>query len=179
MNTEIKKTEDEIIDEALANVPEEVQDFMWSDAFNILLDAMQEVTQITDLQKDAVRIEIYDILIGIKDMAAVAQELLKTMAPELVAKILYIIDTEFIVRAENLTEFYSPDPNELSEESEKGVIDAPSPNEVLKRLGQSFTKPTTLTATKRDLSLNASSLDEPVATKSAPSIDPYREIPEK
>ena len=53
---------------------------------------------------------------------------------------------------------------------------APSPSDMLTRLNQTLISPTTLGATKRDVSPISSN---DIAPKSTSSIDPYRELPEK
>ncbi len=180
MDTDTQTKEERDLDMALENMPGEVQDFMWSDAFTILLDAMQKTVAITDAQKDSIRIEIYDILVGLKTMTEVAEDLLKTMEPELVAKILYIIDSEFITRAENITEFYSPDPNEETVPIPNVVISPKpiTPAAPLAGLQNRLTQSNMIMPVKRDLSFDSTPSAAPsVPTK--PLIDPYRELPEK
>lgn len=168
------------IDIALANIPEEVQDFMWSDAFTLLIDALQKTTGVTDIQKDIIRIEICELLLGIKGIPEVAKELSKDMTTETVAQVLYIIDSEFITRAENLTEFYTKDPEE------DPFSDIENKNTLLNHLSQSFTTPTTLPPVKRvyaDIpgTQTGSSAPKPLSETlpvSKPSIDPYRELPD-
>lgn len=172
MNTDPITTEDQVLAAALQNVPAEVEDFMWSDAFTIIIDAVQETLGLTEDQKKRVRIASYDILTGLKTMEDISKDFSVDTPPELVAKILYAIDSEIITRAENITEFYTENPDE----SEQSIQSAPSPADVLARLNQTLTKPATIAPVKREYSAPTTAPSEPI-TK--PSVDPYREIPEK
>jgi hypothetical protein len=101
-----------------------------------------------------------------------------------VAKILYIIDTEIISRAENITEFYTESPeDENGTPSTDTPVVAPSPSDMLERLNQSLGQPTTFTPAKRVDALpivSTKSTEQTVATTPEKGgIDPYREIPKE
>ncbi len=101
MDLPLETTEESSIDEALAGIPTEVVDFMWSDAFNLLLDALSKTLTLSEEQKQMIRGHIEDLLMQTTTMEAVAEALLQAgISEEITAKILYAIDAEFISRAE-------------------------------------------------------------------------------
>lgn len=176
-------------DEALENMPREVQDFMWSDFYDAIIIAIQKTVGLTDEQTKCVKNAGYDILMGMKTMEEVSVELVNSgITAESTAKILYLIDTEIITRAENITEFFTEN---TGEEESRAINSAPSPSDMLARLNQTLMKPTTLAPIKRDYSiepLNRAKTDSnpsaisPNSTSSpqvdsAKTIDPYRETP--
>jgi hypothetical protein len=112
----------------------------------------------------------------VKTMEEVSNDLLQAgITPEIAIKVLYLLDTEVITRAENITEFYTED----SETQDTSPKTAPTPADLLARLNQNLVKPTVLAPAKRDHT------DPLPPERPAPSpkpegfIDPYREIPEK
>lgn len=160
-------------DQYLEVMPEEVVDFMWSNQYDILILAIQKTLSLTDDQTKLAKMAGYELLMGVKNMLEKLEDFKTSGIPEeLSLKILYLIDTEIITRAENITEFFSPE----IETPEQIEIKAPSPDDILQRLKETITKPTIITPTKRDYSLEKTPESKSDSTK---TIDPYREIPEK
>lgn len=105
------------IKDALSGVPEEVQTFMWSDDYKIIIDTIQKTLLLTDQEKNLVKYGGYELLLEMKTMEEVAKEWIAAgMKPELVVKVLYVIHQEILTRAQNITEFFTRDPNATSDE---------------------------------------------------------------
>lgn len=175
MDNETITKEDIEFNTAFENIPEEVEDFMWSDAYNIIIDSIQQSLGLTDQQKQRVRIASYELLLNRKTMVDIAQDFSKDIQPELTAKILYAIENEILNRAINLTEFYT-DETEIPER----VSFEKKPSDFFSHINQSLTTPTTIAPLKKTYDSNGPVVTQPSKTPDTkPAIDPYREIPEK
>ncbi len=168
--------QEEDFDKALIEVPEEVREFMWSDAYTYILDVAQKALSLTDSEKAAMRVTSYNLLLRITDMETESKNMLSSeIDPEKITKILYTIHTQILTAAKNIMKYDQYIDDEIA--SNEGAT-APTPSDMLARLNQTFIKPTTLSSTKRDLSNEGiKSID--TVPKSSSSIDPYRELPDK
>ncbi len=87
-----------------------------------------------------------------------------------------------IVRIDPILKAFISDPliratsTQPKKPSTENIPPAPSPADMLARLNQGLTKPTTLAPTRREYSAPTAPLSAPVAK---PTIDLYRELPEK
>lgn len=168
--------EERRFEEAFANIPPEVEDFMWSDAYTIIVDALQETLGLTDEQKELTRILSYEFLLGLKNMPTMAEEMIASgMTPELAVKVLYLINNEIVTRAQNITEFYAPHEEESSLEvqleqdaNSNNQTDEANPNAVLETLKNRLTVPVTIPPIARSVGEK---------TGDVKKIDPYREMP--
>ncbi len=175
MQDELKPIEETEFEDAFALIPEEIQDFMWSDEFEFLLDTAQKTLSLTDPEKQLMRTVCYRILLNLRSMEQEAKRVLaEGTDPEKALKMFYIIDTEILERARNI--LAETEDEELESEENETNIKAPSPSDMITRLNQSLTGATTITPTKREYG-SISNSDGP-KKDSAPTIDPYREIPE-
>lgn len=170
MNTTLKTKEDQDFEDALSFIPEEVQNFMWSDEFTDILNASQKTLSLSESEKELMRTSSYDLLLNLTDLRAVAKKMETAgIAPEKISKILYVIQQMYLIPAAQLAE-ESIEPEDEAETEEK-VTTAPSPSDMLTRLNQTMTTPTILAPTKRDYSA-------PTESPAKPSFDPYRETPD-
>ncbi len=171
-------------DDYLKEMPSEVQDFMWSDLYDIIIKAIQETLSLTDEQTAWVKASGYDLLMQVKSMNDVAKEFKdKGMNEELILKILYLLDSEVLTRAENITEFFTETDEDVSSNP---VFQAPSPSELLERFKEGAVKPTVFAPTKHEpvvapIEPTPASVPPPLSTNTPapqPILDPYRELPE-
>jgi hypothetical protein len=181
MNENLTATEEQEFQDALDAMPEEVRDYMWSPAFDYAIDVAEKVIELTPQEKEYVRDISYDLLMRLINMETAAKTLLeKRVIPEKVSKIMYYIDQEIIQSAINLVNYYG-DATEIAQRDsgEVNTVEEPQ-NTLLSKVSQSLTAPTTVAPLKRTYSSS-----EPIATQppkapdTKPTIDPYREIPEK
>ncbi len=179
MDTDITTTEDKI-EKAVADTPVEVLNFMWGDAYAIIMDAMQKTLSLTDIQKEKVGSLGQDLLLGLKNMENITEELVTIMPAETVMKVLFILDSEVITRAENITEYFSPDPDEaLGDVPQKqSVQDAPQ-QDILESLKAKLIQPATIAPVARDHSMGSAATppQNTPGTKPSAVFDPYREKP--
>ncbi len=178
MDPDIISTEEKELQEALLNTPEEVQSFMWSDAFGYIIDTAEKVIPLSKEEKSDMKIAAYKILLRTSTMEKTGEEMVqKGIDKEKVLKILYIIDTQIVTGAKNIMSYT----DEENTTTESGEVLAPSPIQAMAMIKDRLTGPSSIAPTKRDYS--AEKVAEP-AISSAPTtsirnIDPYRELPEK
>ncbi len=179
--------------EALDATPKEVRMFMWSEAFKLILTAVAETYHLTEAQKEVVKRVTMETLVG--TITPISRQIKLSDAGitnELQDKILDAINDEIVSRALVQVELY----NELNQEQPEEdrvktgpsetanpaakTIDAPSPADVLASLQDRLTKPSTVAPITRDYSVNrASPIAKTEEAPRSPSIDIYREAPEK
>ena len=100
MDQENITTEEKELQEALLLVPEEVQEFMWSDAFEYILDAGEKVIPLSKEEKDTTRQTAYDLLLQMTTMEKAGEKLVAGgLDKEKTIQILYFIDTVILTRA--------------------------------------------------------------------------------
>ncbi|MEK7106296.1 MAG: hypothetical protein AAB895_02980 [Patescibacteria group bacterium] len=190
---EIKTTEDnkeDFTDDyavALDNTPEEVRNFIWSEAFKLILKAIGDTYRLNDEQRDVVRRVTIETLIG--NITPIARQIRLSdvgMTGELQDNILEAINDEVISRALvqiELTNQEESQAQELEQESKSGPsenMSAPSPAQALANIQERLTKPSTVAPITRDYSVsrNTESTPKDESSSRAPSMDIYREIPE-
>jgi hypothetical protein len=184
MNEELNQTKDieELSDEyseALDMVPPEVRAFLWSDAFNIILNVISETYKLNNTQKDVVRNIAKETLIGVLTPVSRRTMLADVgIIGELQENILNAINDEIISRAivqvENYNELHNNKDSELGTDIE--VLRAPTPTQALANIQERLSQPKIVTPSKRDYSVEK--INTPTQeTLKAPSIDPYRELP--
>jgi hypothetical protein len=174
-----KTTEEKDFEEALLLVPEEVQDFMWSDAFEYILDTAEKVIPLSKDEKDSMRRAAYDLLINLSDIETTGERLVSGgIDKEKVVKILYIIDTEILAAAKNIMEYEDDITNQISKLNEGS---APSPMQALASIQERLTKSSTVAPITRDYSVTRATevAQKTDSAPKAPSMDIYREIPEE
>ncbi len=173
-------TQQNTINEAFNNIPPEVEEFMWSDAYTIIVDAIKETLSLTDAQRDMVRQLSYDLLLKLKTVPQITEEFLNAgISQETTAKIIYLIDSEITTRAVNIAEFYAPHEDDIELE-EKAVPASPSEKpapDVFTSLEQRLKNTTVVAPIARATPLTQISVKE--VPQTPPRIDPYRELPEK
>ncbi|MFZ4500108.1 MAG: hypothetical protein ACOYMZ_01260 [Minisyncoccia bacterium] len=168
------------VQDALSGVPEEVQSFMWGPSFETIIKTMQQTLALTDEQTTTVQNDSYMLLIQLSTMEEIYKKWVNLSIPEeLVVKILYLIDREILSRAKDITDFFTSDEDETFEDTTTKTVSAPSPSEVLATLGARLSQSSVIVPSKRDYSMDTQSGEKPGMQQSTPSIDPYRELPEK
>ncbi|MDB5254725.1 MAG: hypothetical protein JWL92_101 [Candidatus Nomurabacteria bacterium] len=201
MESTPKTTEELWAEDGLKNVPSEVVDFMTSPLYEVIISAAQQALSLTAEQKNWMRLLSYELLMTTITEKGAYQFLIDhSVSAETAIKILYVIDTEILTRAENITEFFTDDSEVTDEEvasyaAPKPVNFAPTSLQSLAdRLKQpSFsantshsyipaqgTVPANLPVTELILTPDTAA-DAPVAPASNPikTIDPYHEPIEK
>ncbi len=179
MDDNITTIEGSEIEEAFIEVPEEVQNFMMSKAFDVIIDAIKNTLGLTEEQRRSVYFGAQELLLGTKTNDEIAQLFLDAgMSPEVAAKAFYAVHTEILTRAENINEYFFDEDKESSTEP-TSAISAPSPADVLASLKERMTSPTTIAPIVRQTPvIGISAIIPPQADiSSAPKIDPYRELP--
>lgn len=191
-----KTTEEIEFEEALSRVPEEIQDFMWSDAFEYILTIAQKAIHLNDEEKKSMRLAAYNLLLRISNMDKEARGMLaEGIEPEKITKILYIIHTQILTAAKNIMNYYTE--NEPLEEEQSTIdlslleiegpkktntVEAPSPADILARLNEKLKKPTAIAPiTTHTDTVTEGKSPKPVhpTNSNTPKVfDPYREIPE-
>jgi|GEM_PF-3423999 len=191
-NTQIEENN---FQEALDAMPEEVRDYMWSPAFDYAIDVAEKVIGLTHEEKEYVRNVAYDLLMRLTDIETAAHKLLEQkVASEKVGRIMYYLDQEILQSAVNLINFYGDIQKVAVKNSEQHTLSMSqqtTQSDILSRLSQSLTTPTTLTPTKRTYTDTPSilintltpsvpkTLSETIPTLIPPTMDPYRELPDK
>lgn len=185
MENELATSPKSDIEVAFDTIPEEVLQFIISDAFQVLISGIQKVLALSDIQMEQLKTGALAVLLRLKSADLVYQEFLDSgIEEELAQKMMYAIQTELVERAVNITDFYTNDPTEEEEGESAGqsgidpekVKAAPSPEDILASLEERLTKSRVVTPTTRTYD-QAPQSSAPVPVKR--SIDPYREIPEK
>lgn len=173
-------TEEKELQEALLLVPEEVQDFMWSDAFEYILDAGEKVIPLSTEEKELTRQTAYDLLLQTTTIEKAGEKFVEGgMEKEKAVKILYFIDTEILKRARNIMQ-YEDDINAQIADLDK--VEAPSPMQAMANIQERLTKPMTVAPITRDYSITH--VPQPITPKvdvapASSSMDIYREVPDK
>jgi hypothetical protein len=173
-------TEEKELQDALLLVPEEVQDFMWSDAFQFILDTAEKVILLSKEERASMQRAAYNLLLQMTNMEKVAAEMTSEgIDKEKVVKMLYVIENEILIGSKNIMSEAEEENAAITEAPEQSsALKAPSPVEALAMIKDRLSKPNTITPTKRDYSNEI--VAEPT-TSEAPtnikSIDPYRELP--
>ncbi len=172
------------VQDALSGVPEEVQSFMWGPSFETIIKTMQQTLALTDEQTVMVQNDSYMLLMQLSTMEEIYKKWLGLgISEELVVKILYLVDQEILSRAKDITVFFTPDEGETIEEvfedTTTKTTNAPSPTEVLAALGARLNQSSVIVPSKRDYSMDTQSIEKPTVQNITPSVDPYRELPEK
>lgn len=173
--------EDEYL-ETLESVPEEVRKFLWSDAFTTIVKAISSAHRLTPDQEVVLRDVAIKTLIGDTTPIARRSELGDAgISGDLQESILDAINEELISRAIFQVEEYKNLNIDENPTREQG-ISAPSPAQALANIKERLTKPSTVAPITRDYSVTRSpdsSLPKVDPSTRAPSMDIYREIPEK
>lgn len=170
---DITNTQQNDFDDSLINVPEEVQDFMFSDDFDVIFLAIQRACSLTESEREFVKSLTYSLLVEDIDMDELTQKLMGTgMKTETVANVVVAINEEILTRVQHITEFYSGD------EETDTVSDAPSPADVIETIKRRLTQPQAIAPTARRLDISKTP-ELPAPPKPTPrqGDDPYREKP--
>ncbi|HRH24813.1 MAG TPA: hypothetical protein PLQ20_00540 [Candidatus Paceibacterota bacterium] len=175
MDQEIITNEEKDFQEALTLVPEEVQDFMWGDAFEYILDVAQKIIPLNNDEREEMRRSAYSLLLRTSSMLDESSRLEKAgITPEKIIKILFTIDKEIITTAKNLVAQHE-EIVEVENSEEELKIEV-SPAQALASIKERLSSPSTVAPITRDHSFSKNeSVVEKVVEK--PKIDPYRELP--
>lgn len=184
MDQDKQQLDIEMFDTALANTPEEVRAFLWSDAYKNLLSALQKKFVLSDEQKQTLE----NIIFGSLTKTEEESELEKKVASlgleeqkrdELLSYVFTYFIEPSINKAEETFEL------EKNEETQKEkVVSAPNPMQALASIQERLSQTTTIAPTKRDYSVEKP-LDSQTLTETIPvppkrvGPDPYKEIPEE
>ena len=177
MDQDIIKIEEKEFQNAILLVPEEVQDFMWGDAFEYILDVAQKIIPLNDDEREEMRRSAYSLLLRTTNMLEESERLEKAgIIPEKIVKILFTIDRGVIATAKNLVAQHEEIVEVENSVEEVGT--EVSPAQALASIKERLSSPNIVAPVTRDHSFSKNeSVVEKVAEK--PKIDPYRELPEK
>lgn len=178
MQDEDKTTQE--IEEAFTGIPEQVQDFMISTLFKSIIAAIKETLALSEEQAQWAEYLSNELLMKTFTIEEAFRFLTnKGVADELAVKICYLIDTEILTRAINITEFFTDD-TEMTEE-ERAQIDTsldenvPASSNALASLADRLKQASIATPSKRDYGTDKSSVGAPAAPIQPRTIDPYHE----
>jgi hypothetical protein len=179
MDTELTQRES-TFNKALETTPIEIRDFLFSEAYTKLINAVAKQFTLSEEKKVVLDDVVFETIIG-NINGEDAQEKLASLglAEEDGSKLLAYIDYYFLTPSiEEISENTNENQKENSGASLLNSQMAPSPLEALTMIKDRLSKPNTITPTKRDYSNEL--VAEPT-TSEAPtnikSIDPYRELP--
>ena len=167
---------------ALNSVPPEVRAFMWSDVFAIILKVIGDTYKLNDKQREVLKSVAMETLIGtltpvsrrvrLSDVGIVGETqdgILEAINEEIISRALVQIEEYKELKGSEDTSFIP---------SEK--IEAPSPVQALASIKERLSQPSNIASTKRDYSLEKPEVpDVSIQKIEKPTIDPYRELPEK
>jgi hypothetical protein len=188
ITTTIDTQRDDFVDEyieALDTIPEEVRQFLWSEAFTLILKAIGETYRLTEEQQKAVRRVVMGIVTDTSTPISRQIELSDAgITGDLQNKVLQAINDEILSRMAAQMEFEDglldqENTNTSTEIAKTQNVSAPSPLEALAMIKDRLAKPGSITPTKRDYSDTLTTTPNTPPATSIKSIDPYRELPEK
>lgn len=185
MTNDITQIEENDFDQALALVPEEIQEFMWDGALDYILDVAKKAVPLTETEKISMKTASEGLLLGISDMEQETKRMLaEGIEPEKITKMMFIIHTEILVPVKNIMDHYKEDTDTTPTESSSSMPSVSS--DALSRMSQTFNTTATLAPTKRtytDIPNTSTESPKPI-TETLPlspkrDIDPYRELPDE
>lgn len=165
---------------ALANTPEEVRKFLWSEPYKNLLLAIQKKFELSNEQKGSVDAIIFESLTGTGDEKSIEQKagelrLEEAKQDELLSYIFHYFIEPSINKTEEVFEL-----EKRPEDSGEKVIDAPTPIQALASIKERLSQTSSIAPTKRDYSVERPETSSTQADKAAkPIFDIYREPPTK
>ncbi|MCC7436716.1 hypothetical protein IT402_02495 [Candidatus Nomurabacteria bacterium] len=180
MDDQKKQFDIEKFENALANTPEEVRSFLWSDTYQNILNALQKKFSLSDEQKSIINDIIFGSLTKTITESKVEESVEKIVLDEekkteLLSYVFYYFIEPSIQKTEEIFEL------EKKEESDQETTSfAPSPAQALESIKERLSQSVKIAPVKRDYSLEKSSGESTQSQNIVkPSIDPYREIPDK
>jgi len=159
-------------EENMEELPEEVSDFIFGDGLEDAINKIGELLDKNQEQKEHIYNDLTFFLLGTESFETVMSYINSLpVTDQKKIDIKKIIQEDIIDELQLLMEVH----NELEgKQIPSSVI---TPSDMLTRLNQTLVKPTMLAPTKRDHSIGEPSIAQ--APNETPSIDPYRELPEK
>ncbi len=168
-----KTIEDVRFDEAFEVLPNQVEDFMWSEEYNKTIDAIQTVASLNDTQKKLVTLAGYDLVVGLKTAQDIGKDFLeKGFTPEQTIKVLLLLNEGVIKKAQDINEFFTP-PETSDETPPPTPQEKSAENTVLTSLKERLTTPLVIKP-----SLPQQPAPQPQKTSTKETVDLYREVPE-
>lgn len=166
------------IEETIQDIPEEVKDFIFGQEMESVKNEINTHLE-TDEQRTEISNRIMFFLLGAIEM----EELSKTIDSVSITEekkgfIKTLIQEKIIDELLLIIEAHK----EIDEESVPTITSAPTaptPTEVLANLGARLSKSSVIVPSKRDYSMDKPQAIELSVENSKPTIDPYRELPEK
>lgn len=168
---EIKKEEQDLEDDVFL-VPDEIKDFVSSDAFEGIFDIAAQVIPLSEGERKLMKLAAYDVVLRNKALDEAGRWLIESgVEKEKTIKMLYLIETEVLKYVD-----IALDKEDIRDEVQENT-NAPSPTEALLSIQERLSKPTAIAPIKRDYSLEKPAANSTPAQK--PTFDIYREVPEK
>lgn len=172
---------------AIDSTPEEVRDFLWSDAYKGIIAGIVKTCNLTIEQGEAVSTVMFDLTINATDEMSARAVLTQVGINEDSQEKIFLIGYEYIINP-SITEAEETTLTESSTDTSDGdatssVTTTPSAqSETLTNLATRLTNPTSIAPTKRDYSITNTERGGTQINSTTPSpktFDPYREAPEK
>ncbi|MBY0328951.1 hypothetical protein K2Q02_02565 [Patescibacteria group bacterium] len=172
---------------AIDSTPEEVRDFLWSDAYKGIIAGIVKTCNLTIEQGEAVSTVMFDLTINATDEMSARTALTRAGISEDNQEKIFLIGYEYIINP-SITEAEETTITESSTDTlDGGVTSSPTTtpsaqSETLTNLATRLTSPSILAPTKRDYSITNTAIGDtqPTSTTSSTkTLDPYREAPEK
>lgn len=163
--------------DALDNTPQEVRDFLWSDAYKGIIAGIVKTCALTPEQGEVVSDVLFDLTINTTDEFSARSKLTNAGITKENQDKIFVIGYEYIINpsvieAENVSETTTATQEDLV------LKNAPSPSDVLANLGARLSQPSVIAPSKRDYS-STNTGDSAITPAPQKIFDPYRELPEK
>lgn len=157
---------------ALAQAPQEVRDFLWSDAFEGIINGIAKTCNLNEVQKKAARDVLFDTVLGVTGEKESVEKLTAVGVSTETQDKIFAIGYEYVVAPsiEEVEKEFDEETSVPATHSGLPIVSiAPSPTDVLKNIQERLVAPTVIPPQQT----------QQQAEKTIPSgikkIDPYRE----
>lgn len=166
----------------LENTPMEIRNFLWGDAFTILVESISQPYKLTSVQTDVFKSVIFDIIIGYLTEAQSKNKLTEAGIPQSNQEKLFLLAYQYIINpileiTENTPTIDFSDEKQNKEvtpiEKKGEEISLDKQEAVLQNITNRLQKTTVIAPSKR-----THTIEKMTEQSSTPHTDPYREIPE-
>lgn len=166
------------IEDAMEELPEELRSFLFDGEFDAVFETYK--SNFSDQEKFVgLKNKTLEFILGvipITELKIVIEN--STGDAQLVDKLKKDIQGKVIDEILLLLQVHSEMENKTTTEVTSQSNIAPSPSDILARLNQNLTKPTTLAPTKREYVAPSPASSPTIEPTAKPVTDPYREIPQ-
>jgi hypothetical protein len=176
----MNEEEIDTIEESFENIPEEVKRYIYSTAFLNTFQKLCSEKGLTPEESNALKTSLFSYLAQIDTEESLIETINKiSKSPEINQQIISWVTTNVTDKILELTtETLLNQEDGLDINTEESS--APSPTQAMESIKDRLSQNTKITPTKRDYSMEKAENSTPsVQNITKPSVDPYRELPEK